>query len=77
MYWNNASGIAHNWLMPCSIRDPYEIFRNFVLPQNVKPEDQKAKEALESDEYFEVLKKYDKKLEDLTKKIWETEYLTV
>jgi hypothetical protein len=63
--------------MPCSIRDHYEIFRNPVLPQNVKPEDQKAKEALESDEYFEVLKKYDEKLEGLTKKIWETEYLTV
>jgi len=66
-----------NWLMPCSIRDHYEIFRNSVLPKDVKPEDQKAKEALESDEYFEVLKKYDEKLEGLTKKIWETEYLSV
>ncbi|MHC4573991.1 MAG: radical SAM protein [Planctomycetota bacterium] len=64
-----------NWLMPCSIRDHYEIFRNSVLPTDVKPEDQKAKEALESDEYFEILKKYDEELKSLTEKIWETEYL--
>ena len=35
------------------------------------------KEALESDEYFEVLKNYDEKLEALTGKIWENEYLNV
>jgi MoaA/NifB/PqqE/SkfB family radical SAM enzyme len=66
-----------NWLMPCSIRDHYEIFRNSVLPKEAKPEDEKAKEALESDEYFEVLKNYDEKLESLTGKIWENEYLNV
>jgi MoaA/NifB/PqqE/SkfB family radical SAM enzyme len=66
-----------NWLMPCSIRDHYEIFRNSVLPKEAKPEDENAKEALESDEYFEVLKNYDEKLEALTGKIWENEYLNV
>ncbi len=64
-----------NWLMPCSIRDHYEIFRNSVLPKNVKPEDEKAKEALESAEYLEVMKNYDQQLESLTKKIWEIEYI--
>jgi len=63
--------------MPCSIRDHYEIFRKSVLPKGAKPEDDKAKEALESDEYFEVLKKYDEELEGLTEKIWETEYLNI
>jgi len=66
-----------NWLMPCSIRDHYEIFRNSVLPKDVKPEDENAKEALESDEYFEVLKNYDRELQGLTEKIWENEYLNV
>ncbi len=66
-----------NWLMPCSIRDHYEIFRNSVLPKYAMPEDEKAKEALESDEYFEVLKNYDKELEGLTEKIWTNEYLNV
>lgn len=67
----------NNWLMPCSIRDHYEIFRNSVLPKYARPEDQKAKEALESDEYFQVLKNYDKELQYLTDKIWTNEYLNV
>ena len=66
-----------NWLMPCSIRDHYEIFRKSVLPKYARPEDQKAKEALESDEYFEVLKNYDQELQGLTEKIWTNEYLNV
>jgi len=80
--WQREYGLDNwkkpkNWLMPCSIRDHYEIFRKSVLPKGAKPEDDKAKEALESDEYFEVLKKYDEELEGLTEKIWETEYLNI
>jgi len=80
--WQKEYGLnnckkPNNWLMPCSIRDHYEIFRNSVLPKDAKPEDEKAREALESDEYFEVMKKYDEELEGLTEKIWETEYLNV
>jgi len=61
--------------MPCSIRDHYEIFRNSVLPKEAKPEDENAKEALESYEYFEVLKNYDEELQSLTEKVWKNEYL--
>jgi len=80
--WQREYGLDNwkkpkNWLMPCSIRDHYEIFRNSVLPKDAKPEDEKAREALESDEYFGVLKRYDEELEGLTEKIWETEYLNV
>jgi len=80
--WQKEYGLDNwkkpkNWLMPCSIRDHYEIFRNSVLPKDAKPEDQKAKEALESKEYFEVLINYDEKLQCLTGKIWEEEYLNV
>jgi len=80
--WQREYGLDNrkkpkNWLMPCSIRDHYEIFRNSVLPKEAKPEDENAKEALESDEYFEVLKNYDEKLQALTGKIWENEYLNV
>lgn len=66
-----------NWLMPCSIRDHYEIFRNSVLPKEARPEDENAREALESSEYFEILKGYDEELQDLTEKIWKNEYLNV
>ena len=48
-----------------------------VLPKYARPEDEKAKEALESDEYFEVLKNYDQELQGLTEKIWTNEYLNV
>ena len=71
--WKNPK----NWLMPCSIRDHYEVFRNSVLSKDVKPEDEKAKEALESEDYLELLKDYDDKLESLTEKIWENEYLKI
>jgi len=71
--WNKPK----NWLMPCSIRDHYEIFRNSVLPKDAQPEDENAREALESDEYFNVLKNYDEKLQDLTEEIWKNEYLNV
>ena len=63
--------------MPCSIRDHFEIFRNSMLPKVAKPEDQNAKEAFESEEYFDVLKNYDEELHGLTEKIWEKEYLNV
>jgi len=78
--WQREYGLKNrkcpkNWLMPCSIRDHYEIFRNSVLTEDTKPEDKKAKEALESEEYLELLKKYDEELEHLTEKIWDSEYL--
>jgi len=80
--WQREYGLddwkkPRNWLMPCSIRDHYEIFRKAVLPKEAKPEDEKAKEALESDEYFQVLKNYDDQLQSLTENIWQTEYLNV
>jgi hypothetical protein len=80
--WQREYGLdnwkkPNNWLMPCSIRDHYEIFRNSVLPKEAIPEDQNAREALESDEYFEVLKNYDEELQDLTENIWQNEYLKV
>jgi len=80
--WQREYGLDNrkkpdNWLMPCSIRDHYEIFRNSVLPKDAKPEDENAKEALESDEYFDVLKNYDNELQGLTENIWKAEYLNV
>jgi hypothetical protein len=60
-----------NWLMPCSMRDHYDIFRNSILSKEAKPEDNNAGEALKSNEYFEVLRHYDEELYDLTEKIWE------
>jgi len=78
--WQDKYGFENlkkpmNWLMPCSIRDHYENFRKSILTGEAKPEDEKAAEILESDDYYNTLKDYDKKLEVLTGKIWEDEYL--
>jgi MoaA/NifB/PqqE/SkfB family radical SAM enzyme len=80
--WQREYGLdnrkcPNNWLMPCSIRDHYDVFRNSVLPEQAKPEDQKAKEALESPDYRKILEIYDRKLQRLTEKIWQNEYLDV
>ena len=47
------------------------------MTKNVKPDSQKAHEALGSDEYFDVLRRYDQQLEALTQRIWGAEYLNV
>lgn len=44
---------------------------------DIKPEDDKAKEAFESGEYLQTLKQYDEELQTLTEKIWENEYLSI
>jgi len=76
-YGLNNRKCPENWLMPCSIRDHYEVFRNSVLTKQARPEDEKAREALQSPEYMEILSTYDKKLKGLTEKIWQSEYLKV
>lgn len=65
---------ANNWLMPCSIRDHYENFRKNILVEDAKAEDEFAKKARESEEYYKNLVKYDQRLEKLTQPIWEEEY---
>ena len=64
-----------NWLMPCSIRDHYENFVKNIVTKDTKPQDESAKEALESEEYTKLLKDFDSELKNLTKDIWEKEYL--
>ena len=65
----------HNWLMPCSIRDHYEVFRQAILTADTKPQDQKADEALHSGKFLDVMRRYDQELDALTGPIWDKEYL--
>lgn len=80
--WQKKYGLENvkkptNWLMPCSIRDHYEIFRKSILTDNAKPGDKYAGEALGSDKYYETLVQYDRDLEKRTGEIWENEYLEI
>lgn len=63
-----------NWLMPCSIRDNYKYFRETIIPENAKGEDEFARQAKDSKEYFDGLVKYDEKLKKLSQPIWDKEY---
>jgi len=63
-----------NWIMPCSIRDNYQYFREKILPNEAKGEDEFAEQAKNSQEYFEGLTNYDQKLKTLTQPIWDKEY---
>jgi len=78
--WQDKYGLKNtkkpnNWLMPCSIRDHWLNFRENILSDNCKPEDEYAEEALKSTEYNEILKQFDKDLNKKTKPIWKKEYL--
>lgn len=78
--WQNSYGLSHtqkpcNWLMPCSIRDHWSNFRENILTEKSKPEDECAAEALKSKKYTEVLDKFDENLGKLTDPIWDKEFL--
>ncbi len=77
--WQKKYGLAHpkqaeNWLMPCSIRDNYQSFRQEILPEIAKGEDESAQQARDSKEYYQGLIDYDQKLKKLAQPIWDREY---
>ena len=47
------------------------------MSKQARPEDENPKEALKSEEYFDVPRSYDIELQSLTEKIWQNEYLGV
>jgi len=63
-----------NLLLPCSIRDHYKNFRENILSKNSKPEDEFAKIALEDEDYYNRLVKYDNELKKEFDPIWENEF---
>ncbi|MBW3003601.1 radical SAM protein [Candidatus Woesearchaeota archaeon] len=78
--WQDEYGLddtkhPHNLLMPCSIRDHYENFRENILTPTAKAENREAQEALESDKYRENLRKFDEEMERLTEPLWQKEYM--
>lgn len=66
---------CNNILTPCSIRDHHKYFRENILDESAKPEDENAKAALEDPEYYERLVEFDEELEKLTQPIWQERYL--
>jgi MoaA/NifB/PqqE/SkfB family radical SAM enzyme len=64
-----------NLLMPCSIRDHYENFKETILTPDAKGEDEMAESLLNDPEYEKMMKEFDEELTQLTEDIFRSKYL--
>ncbi|PWH13645.1 MAG: radical SAM protein [Ardenticatenia bacterium] len=64
-----------NWLVPCSIRDHYDVGRRLIDTYKPEPEDENAAEALLDGQYYEGMLAYDEELYKLFDPIWQEVYL--
>ncbi|MCK5822639.1 MAG: radical SAM protein [Bacteroidales bacterium] len=63
--WKNEYN-NRNKLMPCSIRDHFKNFKENILTKDSKPENRQAAEAIDDENYFQTMVKYDSELTELT-----------
>jgi len=80
--WQDEYGYAQtsaekvgNWFCPCVIRDHYEVFLKAARETNAKPIDSEAEAALADPEYHRGLIEYGRQVDELTREIWEKEYI--
>lgn len=73
--YKSRNGISVNLLMPCFYRDHYKDFTEIVKSSNAMPENQAAKDALNSHEYYKDMLNFDEQLRKISTPIWE-EYIT-
>jgi MoaA/NifB/PqqE/SkfB family radical SAM enzyme len=74
----HGCGKAHgkkNVLMPCSIKDHHDNFRANILTEDAKPENEDAEHMRSDPEFVEILRTYDAELEELSRCIFEEDYL--
>lgn len=64
-----------NFFAPCSIRDNHKYFRENILSEEIKPEDENAKDALEDPEYYKKMLEFDNKLHELTERFYQEKVL--
>lgn len=64
-----------NQIRPCIIRDHHQEFREILKETGAVPIDECAKNALDDEEYYEGLCRFDEELANLTDPIWEERYL--
>jgi len=71
-------GPAHrmgNIIVPCAIRDHYEMMYDLIQKTKAQPADEAAAQALQDPDYYKGLIEYGKKVKELTDVIWNKEYL--
>jgi len=64
-----------NLLLPCSMRDHYKNFRENILTDSSKPEDEFADISLKDKDYYEKLSKYEEELKKEFDPIWEKDFV--
>lgn len=75
-YAGTGSGMG-NLLRPCPFRDHHARMRRFIDESGAVPIDEDAGMSLEDSEYLEGLSEYGEKVGELTRGIWEKEYLRI
>jgi len=66
-----------NLLSPCPYRDHYALFRDWINTYNPEPEDEAAREALYSKQYYGSMVMYGSDFRKLSQEIWDCEYLKI
>ncbi len=64
-----------NWLIPCPIKDHYNMMKKLLNKHRPKPIDEAAQKALKDIEYQKGMEKYGQKAAGAIDPIWEKEYL--
>ncbi len=65
-----------NWLCPCAIRDHYEHFYEVVRACGGRPIDEEAEAALQEPEYIQGMIEYGKRFDELSRPMWNEQYLS-
>jgi hypothetical protein len=64
-----------NWLIPCPIKDHYDMMKKLLNKYQPKPIDEAAQKALKDSEYQKSMERYGQEVAKATDPIWEKDYL--
>jgi len=67
---------VNNLIVPCLIRDHFEHAHKIITKFGAKPLDENAQSAMQDEEYRNRMTAYGKKVDTLTKGVWQSEFMT-
>ncbi|MFP3982602.1 MAG: radical SAM/SPASM domain-containing protein, partial [Desulfurivibrionaceae bacterium] len=73
--YNRQHQEVGNWLCPCPTRDHHEKFNEILQQTQPRPLDEGAKVAMHDQDYIQGMADYGKRLNNITKPVWESRYL--
>ncbi len=72
---DTETGEPGNMFAPCPLRDHHQVIREIIDDVGAVPTNPSAVAALEDDEYYRGMVEYGRRIDQLTREKWETEYL--